>query len=847
MAELGVLRAQLRMETAQFQRGIFRAKEELTGLQNVGRTAFLGIAAGAALIGAVSTVMATRFDTSMTKVKALTGATASEMKMLHDAILQLAPVVGKSPKELADALYFIESAGFHGAAAVNVLTYAAKASASGLGETKIVADALTSSLIAYKSSGLTARQATDQLVAAVTKGKVPADQLAGALGRVIGVSASLGIGHAEMLANISTLTRTGQSASQAATSLLGVLMQLTRMQDPTTKQAEALKTLHLSVEQVTSAIAQHGLAAALQMIIQHANGNTEALVKLFPNVRALRDILGTAGVQGKAYADILNVITNASDGSGRAQKAFTITQKNFEQQLKEVLAQLQVYGIVIGEWIIPKIKAFASGVADAVDWLAKNKVVAEALAIVIGGFLTAAITSFIALKVVSWAQNIQRAFVGLIGSMQSLVAVFYTTEAAAAAENAALETETATVGVKAAAHEQLTLALFETAAGEEAVATAGLTAAGMFAVGVVAVGALAAGFYLLSQETTPAQQAISDFNDTVGDLNTKAPHVRELTINLRQALKDLAEYNRQATRQNIEAAKPHMSRTGGRVHAIDHVSALPMLTDDMTKFIHQGAMAGETFLEIARSAGVTGRALNSLDEQLLAHIRKNWDGIAAAQVWQQSQSQLAAGIQAFTAVNKGALPPLQDLVKETSKQKAVAQEAALAVLAHGGSLKEATAKLMDYKTQLAFTLVTMGYSATAADLLATKLLGIPRFISTHVGLDTTGFEVAEVMLRNKLDLIGMSWAKPGVGTNIGGGSHHFFAQGGIVPGPVGAPVLATVHGGEEVLRPDQRGGKASVINLMVEVPASPQPGRHMIKQIVIEEKKSGSGWRSVDR
>ena len=33
-----------------------------------------------------------------------------------------------------------------------------------------------------------------------------------------------------------------------------------------------------------------------------------------------------------------------------------------------------------------------------------------------------------------------------------------------------------------------------------------------------------------------------------------------------------------------------------------------------------------------------------------------------------------------------------------------------------------------------------------------------------------------------------------------------FAQGGIVPGPIGAPQLAVVHGGEEVLTPGQRGG-----------------------------------------
>jgi len=42
-----------------------------------------------------------------------------------------------------------------------------------------------------------------------------------------------------------------------------------------------------------------------------------------------------------------------------------------------------------------------------------------------------------------------------------------------------------------------------------------------------------------------------------------------------------------------------------------------------------------------------------------------------------------------------------------------------------------------------------------------------------------------------------------------------FAEGGIVPGPTGAPRMAIVHGGEEVLTPQQRGG----VNLTVSVNA----------------------------
>lgn len=45
------------------------------------------------------------------------------------------------------------------------------------------------------------------------------------------------------------------------------------------------------------------------------------------------------------------------------------------------------------------------------------------------------------------------------------------------------------------------------------------------------------------------------------------------------------------------------------------------------------------------------------------------------------------------------------------------------------------------------------------------------------------------------------------------GSFFGFAEGGVVPGPLGAPQLAVVHGGEEVLTPGQRSGGGVVYNI----------------------------------
>jgi len=64
-----------------------------------------------------------------------------------------------------------------------------------------------------------------------------------------------------------------------------------------------------------------------------------------------------------------------------------------------------------------------------------------------------------------------------------------------------------------------------------------------------------------------------------------------------------------------------------------------------------------------------------------------------------------------------------------------------------------------------------------------------------------------IPLAPNVDLIGNIGGRP-TGTNLGPGERNIgrFALGGLVPGPRGAPRLAVVHGGEEVLTPGQQGG-----------------------------------------
>ena len=103
-------------------------------MQQVGRMATMYLTLPLALIGGAAAKMQADFEKSMSKIIGLVGVAREQVNAWTDDVLNMAVKVGRSPQQLADALYFITSAGIRGAEAMDVLEMSAKASASGLGE-----------------------------------------------------------------------------------------------------------------------------------------------------------------------------------------------------------------------------------------------------------------------------------------------------------------------------------------------------------------------------------------------------------------------------------------------------------------------------------------------------------------------------------------------------------------------------------------------------------------------------------------------------------------------------------------------------------------------------------------
>ena len=355
--KVGISRNYFDTEARKFKRSVKRT------FRSIGKLAGnLGVQLGAGLLVREIGKMTIAFETSMTKIETLVGLSAKQVEGFKNEVLELSSVARKSPQELSEALFTVTSAGIRGAEAMDVLERAAQASRIGLGETKEIARTTTAVLQAYGAENITAARATDILVATVREGNLEASELAPVLGRVLGSASKLGISFEEVGASIATFTRLGVDSSEAVVGLRGIMNALIK---PSQQGRQALEEVGLSFADLRMEIDNNGLADTLIRLVKLFEGNDEGLAQIIPNVRALSTVLGTAGVQGDAYREILDNIT---DSTGMLDESITIVAGTVEDKLNKSLVELNKTAIEIGVNSMPY-------VTNALDKL--NKVLAD--------------------------------------------------------------------------------------------------------------------------------------------------------------------------------------------------------------------------------------------------------------------------------------------------------------------------------------------------------------------------------------------------------------------------------------------------------------------------------------
>ena len=328
-------------------KGVAQAQGSLSKFQS----AAMGAAkvASIALVGAgaVATKMALDYEDAFTKIDAVSNASTKQIGQWKDQVLGLAGATAQAPQELADALYFLASAGLKANQIMPTLEASAKASAAGLGETADIARLTANALNAYQASGLKAAQVTDVLVAAVREGTANPDEFADAMGRILPVASKAGISFDQIAASLATVSNIGLDVNEGVTAMRGVLSALLA---PGTQAATALKDIGLSADAVRESLAEDGLLATLNLLDEAANGNIDTLRKIIPNIRAMT---GAFGLTEQEASKVDKIFRSVAGSTGALDEAFETTAKGPAFRMQQAIARLKVVAIQVGQQLLP--------------------------------------------------------------------------------------------------------------------------------------------------------------------------------------------------------------------------------------------------------------------------------------------------------------------------------------------------------------------------------------------------------------------------------------------------------------------------------------------------------------
>ena len=351
--------------------------QALTGMDKVvqrARTVSRRLAiAGAAFLtfSAAAAKQQEQFEEILNRIVGLVGVERRVVDAMVPAMKTLSRQTGKSLTEIAEASFFILSAGFRGKQAMDILTASTHASVAGLGEIKSVANVVTGAVKVYGDEVLKTAMATDQLVAGVRAGKFEAAQLSPVLGRVLPSARDLGVEFNEVVGAMAGMSRQSDNMEENATALIGLFNGLSKSTPALSRSLRSVGLTQTQLLEIMRDESRGGLIGAVELLTSHVRDATDSdtayvtkLKEILPNIRAYN---GAVLLGGAALADNKIIMDQVRESAGLTTQAFQAQEITFAR----IKATLQILVLDIGRFTLPAFDMLANVAVKISEWFEK--------------------------------------------------------------------------------------------------------------------------------------------------------------------------------------------------------------------------------------------------------------------------------------------------------------------------------------------------------------------------------------------------------------------------------------------------------------------------------------------
>ena len=333
-------------------------------IANAGSAMTKSVTAPIAGVGIAAVKTAADYESAMSNVQAITGATGDDFKKLTQLGKDLGAATAWSAQECAEAMQYTGMAGWTAKENIDGLKGIldlASASGTDLARTSdIMTDAI--SAFGYKASD--SAKFADVMTKACTSANVSVDTLGESYKYCGAICGTMGYSIDEITTSLAVMGNMGIKSSQAGTTLKNAI---SNMAAPTKNMKAAMNDLGISI------VNQDGSMKSWGDVIKNLQGSFKGLTQdqqaaYAKQLFGKESMAGMLAIINTSTSDYNALADSIKNSGGAANDAAQTQLNNLNGQLTLLKSALEGAAITIGDKLLPYIKNAVGWVQKATDW-----------------------------------------------------------------------------------------------------------------------------------------------------------------------------------------------------------------------------------------------------------------------------------------------------------------------------------------------------------------------------------------------------------------------------------------------------------------------------------------------
>lgn len=425
MADLGELVVRLRADATRFTSQLSTAQSNIqkfgSGMKSVGSTLSKFVTVPTLALGAAAIKTTMDFDSGMSKVQAISGATGKELGMLRDKAKEMGAKTKFSATESAEAFQYMALAGWKSTDMLNGIEGVMNLAAASGEQLSTVSDIVTDSLTAFGMSAKDSSKFADLLASTSSNANTNVTMAGEAMKFAAPAFGAMGYSAEDAALAIGLMSNAGIKASMSGTSLRAGLVNLAK---PTDAMKAAMDKYGISIKDSSGKMySMRELMVQLREKFQGMEKDEQAATAatIFGKT-AMSGWLAIINASDKDFAKLSKATT---DYEGAASRMAETMQNNLGGQLTILKSTLEGIAIQFGEVLTPYVSRFTAIIQNLATKF--SKLSDSSKMFIISGMAIAAVIPpiiFVAGQLITAFTTIAGVLTGITGVITIAIASF---------------------------------------------------------------------------------------------------------------------------------------------------------------------------------------------------------------------------------------------------------------------------------------------------------------------------------------------------------------------------------------------------------------------------------------